>query len=57
MTWNYGYDEYDPQIIYAPEASGTYYISVRDDCGEYGTYALEVTAEEAAPADDALLML
>ena len=57
IDWSYGYDEYDPQIVYAPEESGTYYIAVMDDCWDVGTYSLNVTADAAAPADDALLML
>jgi len=52
----YGYDDYDAQIVYTPEASGTYYIAVRDDYEETGTYSLNVTAD-AAPADDPQLML
>ncbi|HMQ94001.1 MAG TPA: DVUA0089 family protein [Amaricoccus sp.] len=47
----------DSQLVHTAAASGTYYIVARELDDGTGTYSLSVTAGDATPADDALLML
>lgn len=48
ITQSYGYEDNDPQVVYVPEATGTYYVAVSDDYWETGSYVLEVTSEPYA---------